>query len=309
MPIRLGLVGVGKIARDQHLPVIRDSPDFSVLACASRSEAVEGVPTFPTLSEMLAATPQIDAVVICTPPQMHFSGAQEALNAGKHVFLEKPPCTTTAELDQLIVMAASVDKTLFQSWHSQFAPGIELSRYWLASRKIHRVKVTWREDVRRWHPGQRWLWEAGGFGVFDPGINAISILTKIISEPIAVVASRFFVPSNCQTPIAADVQLRTRNGTPINVTFDFRETGNQIWNIEFETVDGLLRLQDGGGKLEINGHQVALSVNAHHEYATMYEHFAQLIAERKTDADTTPFHLVADCFLISERLVAERFDP
>jgi hypothetical protein len=41
------------------------------------------------------------------------------------------------------------------------------------------VEIVWHEDVRKWHPGQQWIWEPGGFGVFDPGINALSIATRI----------------------------------------------------------------------------------------------------------------------------------
>ena len=47
---------------------------------------------------------------------------------------------------------------------------------------MKRLLVTWKEDVRHWHPGQQWIWEAGGFGVFDPGINALSIVTKIMPD-------------------------------------------------------------------------------------------------------------------------------
>jgi D-galactose 1-dehydrogenase len=42
------------------------------------------------------------------------------------------------------------------------------------------VNVIWREDVRVWHPGQDWIWQPGGLGVFDPGINALSIITHIL---------------------------------------------------------------------------------------------------------------------------------
>ena len=70
-----------------------------------------------------------------------------------------------------------------------------------------RARSTWKEDVRQWHPGQTWIWEAGGFGVFDPGINALSILTTL--HPGAHLSrrpQRCIVPSNCETPIAAQIE-------------------------------------------------------------------------------------------------------
>ena len=49
-------------------------------------------------------------------------------------------------------------------------------------------RIIWKEDVHHWHPGQRWIWEPGGFGVFDPGINALSVLTEILPTKSCVEA-------------------------------------------------------------------------------------------------------------------------
>ena len=48
----------------------------------------------------------------------------------------------------------------------------------LVGKQVKTLQVTWKEDIRRWHPGQDWILAAGGFGIFDPGINAFSILTQ-----------------------------------------------------------------------------------------------------------------------------------
>ena len=243
--IRIGIVGIGKIARDQHIPSLHGNDAFELAAGASRLATVEGVDNFTTLEAMLAGCPDLDAVSICTPPQTHFEAARLCLKSGKHVFLEKPPCTTTAQLDRLATLAREADRTLFQTWHSRHAPGVEPAQHWLSSRKIRSVRVTWKEDVRQWHPGQTWIWEAGGFGVFDPGINAISILTKIIAEPILVAAADLFVPANCATPIAADIGFTIDGGAGIAAAFDFRHTGVQTCDIDIETDDGALKLSAG----------------------------------------------------------------
>src|SRR5690606_40163452 len=64
--------------------------------------------------------------------------------------------------------------------HSRMALAVAAARRWLADRTIHEGRITWREDLRKWHPGQDWILDAGGMGVFDPGINALSILTEIL---------------------------------------------------------------------------------------------------------------------------------
>ncbi|MFX8453540.1 hypothetical protein ABTL48_21335, partial [Acinetobacter baumannii] len=79
-------------------------------------------------------------------------------------------------------------------------------------RQIKSVHVIWKEDVRVWHPGQTWIWEPGGLGVFDPGINALSILTRILPKPVFVTAAELAFPSNCQSPIAANLTLTDISG-------------------------------------------------------------------------------------------------
>lgn len=63
----LGLVGIGKIARDQHLPAIAAEPGFDLLACASRHAQVRGVRNYPDIDALLAAEPALDAVSLAAP--------------------------------------------------------------------------------------------------------------------------------------------------------------------------------------------------------------------------------------------------
>ncbi|MCE4099332.1 Gfo/Idh/MocA family oxidoreductase, partial [Klebsiella pneumoniae] len=90
-PVAIGIVGVGKIAREQHLPALAAQPGFPLAACASPHSRVDGLPHYTTLNAMLADEPALQAVSLCTPPQVRFAQARAALAAGKHVMLEKPP--------------------------------------------------------------------------------------------------------------------------------------------------------------------------------------------------------------------------
>ena len=62
MQLRVGLLGIGKIARDQHIPALAANPRFELVACASRNATVEGVPNFPDLETMLAAVPDLHCI-------------------------------------------------------------------------------------------------------------------------------------------------------------------------------------------------------------------------------------------------------
>lgn len=305
-PIRMAIVGVGKIARDQHIPALRGDPSFELVACASRHAVVEDAANFATLEELLDSEVEVDAVSICSPPQAHYDGARLALSRGKHVLLEKPPCATTAQLDELAGLARAAGRTLFQTWHSQHAAGVETARRWLSPRTIDGGRVTWKEDVRRWHPGQTWIWQAGGFGVFDPGINAISILTRILPQPVFVASAELAVPSNCDSPIAADIVFTTEDGSDVTAAFDFRQTGPQTWDIEIDTDAGRLKLSSGGAELFIDGAPVEVEDNGG-EYPSLYRRFAELVGQASCDVDGRPFQLVADAFLVGRRSQVEPF--
>ena len=99
--VRVAVIGVGKIALDQHLPVIAANEGFQLVGVVSqRGARVEGVPTYHAAAELYAAV-EVDAVAICTPPHVRHAIAREALAAGKHVRLEKPPAATLAEMHDL----------------------------------------------------------------------------------------------------------------------------------------------------------------------------------------------------------------
>ena len=303
MALKLALVGIGKIARDQHIPALAADPRFELVACASRHARVDGVANFPDIETLLAALPQLDAVSICTPPQAHFEAALAALRAGKHVMLEKPPAATTRQIALLQSEAARQGRTLFQTWHSRFAAGVGAARDWLRGRTLTGGTITWKEDVHHWHPGQQWIWEPGGLGVFDPGINALSVLTEVLSEEAFVHAAVLEFPENQQAPIAARLVLRTQAGVTVNAEFDFRQKGEQTWDIGLTTSSGRLRLSSGGGALEIDGRPIGHDAALAGEYPRLYARFAELCAAGESEVDWRPFQLVADAFLVAERRI------
>ena len=303
--IGLAIVGLGKIARDQHLPSLRASPDFELIAVASPHSRLEGVPNYPDLATLLKAIPTLPAVSLCTTPQVRFQTARLALEQGCHVLLEKPPGMTTTEVQVLEELARSKGVTLYASWHSRHANGVEPARAWLEGRQVRRVRVVWKEDVRIWHPGQTWIWKAGGLGVFDPGINALSILSRILPGDLVLNSAELYFPRNCETPIAAELQLTSTAGAAVRMELDFLHTGTAHWNIEVDTDAGELRLVNGGSELQLDGRVVETPQGT--EYARVYEQFAQLVRERRIDVDLAPFRLVADAFLCGRRVEVAPF--
>jgi len=303
-PIKLGIVGVGKIVRDQHLPAVAKDGDYRLIAAASRHGKVDDIPNFPTIEAMLDAVPELEAVSLCMPPQYRYDAARTALIAKKHVFLEKPPGATVSEVEDLKRLAQANGVTLFASWHSRYAPAVEAARTFLSSAKISSAAIVWKEDVRRWHPNQDWIWAPGGFGVFDPGINALSIATHILPAMFITSAVLDF-PENRASPVAAHVNFRTSDGLPVTMELDWLQTGPQSWDILADTDKGKMVLSGGGTRLAVDGKVVHDEPEA--EYPQLYRRFAEIVRAGVSDVDLAPLQHVADAFMLGKRNVVEAF--
>lgn len=310
---RIGIIGFGKIARDQHLPAILASDDFELAGVANPAAegAAPGVPVFSTYTEMLKALPALDAVSLCTPPGPRRLIAAQCLQAGKHVLVEKPPAATVAEVSDMAAHAQAVRRVLFATYHAQHNAAVKMAAEALAGKTVTHLDVTWKEDIRKWHPGQDWILAEGGFGIFDPGINALSILTRILPEALFVHAAALEFPANRQAPIAADLTFALGEiaGDALKASFDWRWNGTEVWEIEVGTSDGMqlkLKLTIGGSQIDIQGRQpFASSAN---EYPDIYREFGQLLKNGTSKADIAPFQLVADAFMIGRRTMVDAFE-
>ena len=308
--MKIALVGIGKIALDQHVPAIAASPVWELAATVSRQGAVEGVEAFTDFATMLEERSDIRVVSLCLPPVPRFEYAAAAIRAGRHVMLEKPPGATLAECHALTALAQEHRVSLYATWHSREADKVAAAKAWLSDKTLHRLKVTWKEDVRRWHPGQDWIWEPGGMGVFDPGINALSIVTEILPVNIHLASATLEVPSNRQTPIGAELHFAHPHGAEISAVFDWRQTGEQTWMIEAETDKGTLVLLDGGARIQIDGVEDALVSDnpLAGEYPRLYANMAKLVAQGEIDMDLRPMVHVSDALALGRRISVEPFN-
>jgi predicted dehydrogenase len=301
-PRRIAIVGFGHIGRTRHLPILAAGTDFKLVAIvdAAPVEAPDDCRVYRDHLALLADAEDIDAVAICTPPGPRSRIAADALLAGKHVLLEKPAAASLGDLQELVALAARQRKTLFAAWHSHFSLGVLEARHLLASRQIKRLHAIWHEDVERWHAGQAWIWEPKGFGVFDTGSNAISILTKIAPETVKVEQAEFLVEHGRDMPIAAHLALSLGEAGGIgDVDLDWRAKVDRR-EIEIECRDGmLLHLTNSGRHLHVDGQPVIEEENF--EYPRLYTHFRRLIEGGASEVDFEPLRVVADAFLLARR--------
>src|SRR5450755_2823682 len=131
MPTKIAIVGLGKIARDQHLPALAANGAFSLVAIASPHSRLDSVPSYHSLEQLLRSHADVTAVSLCTTPQVRYETALFALQHGCHVLLEKPPGVTVSEVSALTDVARENKLSLFASWHSRHARAVEPARRWL----------------------------------------------------------------------------------------------------------------------------------------------------------------------------------
>jgi predicted dehydrogenase len=303
-PIQIAILGYGKIAEDQHVPSIESNKRLELVASSSRSG--KGVAKrFTDWRELIRGVDGLEAVAITTPPGPRYEMARESILAGLHCLLEKPPTAGLAEIADLDCLAQAQGVTLFTTWHAQYHSGVEVAARALAGKRIKAMEIRWHEDVNKWHPAQKWIWQAGGFGVFDPGINAFSIATKIFPSGLFVESAELSFPENAQTPIAAEVTFTSPQADgPLRASLDWRRSEGEEWTISIETSDGTkLRLEDGGARLILN--DGSYEDDGPGEYPDIYRTFVDLIDERRSLVDVAPFRLVADCLLTGSRRAVE----
>ncbi|WP_310467913.1 Gfo/Idh/MocA family oxidoreductase [Sphingomonas sp.] len=299
-PLRIAILGFGKIAADQHVPAIAANPRLELAATSSRSGAGPE-PSFADWRTLLRDVKNLDAVAITTPPGPRYEIAAACIEAGLHVLMEKPPTATLSEAEQLACLAEAKQVSLFATWHAQHNAAVDAAAKALAGQAIASMDIIWHEDVRKWHPGQQWIWQAGGFGVFDPGINAFSIATKIFPGSLFVRSAALDFPRGADTPVAATIAFGSPAAHgPFRCSLDWRRSKGEEWTITVHTIDGTeVRLSDGGARLAIDGVDQDCAHGG--EYPGLYAAFVDLIDERRSSVDLAPLRLVADCLLVGSR--------
>jgi predicted dehydrogenase len=302
-PWRVALVGCGAIGCSRHLPVLRSHPRFELAALVDPLPQAGPVPGFESLAAALDSGVELDAAVIATPPQVRAAIAREAMAAGLAVLLEKPPAASVAEALELKALAKRSGTTLFAAWHSRFAPMASAAADWLRNHQLVGGRMTWREDVCKWHPGQDWIWRAGGLGAFDPGINGFSLLTSLHPGPLDVADVRFRVHRGADTPVVVDMVLKGE-GFEMPVALDLQATDGETWCIDLLRDDGRTAVLDKGGACwRASGGSVVTAPER--EYEGVYHRFAELIEDGSSDVDLQPLQLVEAAFAVAD---IERLD-
>jgi predicted dehydrogenase len=141
-PVRWGVLGAARIAREQVIPAVRRSGSGEVLAVSSASGRAGsyasdlGIPRAYDTHEELLSDPDVDAVYIALPNALHASWIVRAAGAGKHVLCEKPLVLRTGELDEVEAAAEEAGVHLAEAFMYRHHPQLTTVRELLAGDEI-----------------------------------------------------------------------------------------------------------------------------------------------------------------------------
>jgi predicted dehydrogenase len=196
--LRLGLIGCGNIS-SLYLKSARHYHELDVVACAdvdmalAKARAAEfGIPQVLS-SEALLARADIDAVVNLTPPAAHAEVAVQALEAGKHVYNEKPLAANFADAQALVRLAAGKGLRLACAPSTFLGATIQTARaaieQGLIGRPVAANAVFMSHGMEHWHPNPETFYQPGAGPIFDIGPYYLTALVHLLGAARSVTAS------------------------------------------------------------------------------------------------------------------------
>jgi predicted dehydrogenase len=187
MTLRVGQVGLGYWGRNLAR-VFDDVADLTRICDASEALREEFAHRFPNaqvtgeFAELLAAD-DVDAVVIATPVPTHYPLARAALEAGKHVFVEKPPAMRAAEMEELVGLAEASGLVLMPGHLLLYHPGVQKLKELVGSGELGEVLVVYgnRQNLGKIRKDENALWSLG--------VHDLSVILYLIGEEIVEAAA------------------------------------------------------------------------------------------------------------------------
>lgn len=297
-PIKLGLIGFGNIGRVQFEALTQfPQTNFEVAAIAdlqpsSNAVSLAGEETeFFADYKQLLDNPEILAVSINTPPNTHFQLAMDALNAGKHVFVEKPPALTVEECQQMIDLAKEKGKVLFMAFHARYNPSVEAAKQELAGKNVTGIDVKYAEYALNYHHPDGWIFNpeiAGGGVLMDSGINALSIITDVLPNiDFNPINAHFTKPESFEVETGVELDITFDENGKGHISMDWMHKGHEVRQVTFTTDTGdrykvdIVKnqlIKNDGVTYEV-GENSNEMVDQHSEYRRVYEDFARHIAQ------------------------------
>jgi 2-hydroxy-4-carboxymuconate semialdehyde hemiacetal dehydrogenase len=233
--VELGFLGYGSIAR-QHAralvslrergiePEARLGGVMGRVAASAGEFADEFSLGFSTTDlDALLARPEIEAVVICSPTDLHAAQSEQALRAGKHVLCEIPLATSLVEADRLIALADQVDRRLMVCHTERYYHALLEARRQVASGELHPYSIVsrymfFRRENVNW-VGRRRSWTDNL--VWHHGCHAVDAALWLLGAAEAEVTAQVALPGALGIPMDLAIAMRTPGDQIVSVAMSY----------------------------------------------------------------------------------------
>ena len=291
-------MGCGSIGT-RHIRNLIALKAHHVVACevdsnrASHARQEFGIQVFFSLDDALQSTP--DGVLICTPPALHLAVICRAVQAGCHVFIEKPISNVSAGLEDCLSEAESRSLVTFVGYNWRFHPHFQRMKRLFEEEAIGNILCArvncgqylpdWhpREDYRRGYSARKSL---GGGILLDS--HELDYLTWFLGKPKVVLCATGKISDlQIETEDTADIVLRFDQGIQASVHLDylqrpagrsyeyFGSSGTILWSLG----DGLSVYKAASGRWETISDPAGYDLNS--TYVDELRHFIGCVRDRE----------------------------
>ena len=266
----IGIIGAGNIL-GRYLKGMARYPSLQVVGCATRSPeranaaaAEHGIRSFDSVSELLAA-PEVDVVLNITTPLAHAETTEAALDAGKHVYVEKPITAALPDALRLVATAEQAGLLLGSAPDTFLGSAAQTARRavddGLIGDPIGVAGFITSGRVETWHPDPTFLFQPGGGPVPDMGPYYLTAMVNLLG-PLASVSARGRIGSPTLTVTSPDRRvdsvtvtihthvsavLEFHNGVIGTLVASFDAWDHHLPRLEVYGTEGTLSIPDPNG--------------------------------------------------------------
>jgi predicted dehydrogenase len=228
--LRVGVLGTSAIAQIVHLPLLIDLPGARVEGVcdidgpkAAALAARLGIPRVFSSDADLFDSDDIDAIVICSPNHLHQSQAIAALEAGKHVLVERPLALDAKGATAVVNAAEEADRTLVVAYNNRYRLDIRGVKSFVTAGElgeVFSVHGTWfNKKVRLRRPTWRHRADTSGGGAFmDLGVQVLDLCLWLLDYPkVERVAGHMHPGEDMEVEDSASVLVGLESGGIISV--------------------------------------------------------------------------------------------
>jgi len=240
--VRIGIVGLGRVATTTHIPVLKQLKDVEISACAETNrERIERVREFLSLPNIFSdyhemfASHLVDAVYVCTPPHLHYDATVSALRNGIHVLCEKPMGRSLEEAIQMNSLAKEKNMVLMPGFKYRYSENIRQVASMVKSGllgNILQMEGTFMTPgpYISWDPKSDWYLEKEqGGAIYDIGVHLIELINALFPIPIRkLCANATYGYCEYQTPTNVSCSFCMTDGSVGTMIFGWRTAADLV---------------------------------------------------------------------------------